>query len=80
MESAEETDLDILYSMTDEFFSRCKEEDIYGKILEIQNFIKDKTGISVDLMDKNELDAAGKYAILSETEYVKKKHTLPLST
>ena len=69
-EETKQSDLDILYELTDKFLSNYHGWDLYYRIHEIQLELESSLGLSVDLANKETLDDIGKYFILKDLVYV----------
>ena len=69
-EETKQSDLDILYELTDKFQSSYHGWDLYYRIHEIQLELESSLGLSVDLANKETLDDIGKYFILKDLIYV----------
>ncbi len=64
------SDLDILYEVTDTFSKNYPGWDIYYRIEQIQRELEDMLGLKVDMANKNALDEIGRYLILPDVVYV----------
>ncbi|MBP7552861.1 MAG: nucleotidyltransferase domain-containing protein [Spirochaetes bacterium] len=69
-EESSESDIDILYEMSDSFYNKFKGWEIYNEIDKIENRIKSKLNYKIDLANKNALNEIGKQYILNEVIYV----------
>jgi predicted nucleotidyltransferase len=64
------SDIDILYELSDKFQSNHTGWDLYARIEEIRQEMEKRLGLHVDLANKNALDKIGQYFILPEVVYV----------
>lgn len=69
-EDTSESDIDILYEMTDSFYNKFRGWEIYSKIEEIEESIERRINYKIDLANKNALNEIGKKYILNEVIYV----------
>ena len=69
-EENSESDMDILYEMTEKFLSNHTGWDLYFRIEEIKKEIEKRLSLKIDLVNKNALDSIGQYFNLPEVEYV----------
>lgn len=65
-----ESDIDILFEMTDEFYSRHPGWDVFPVIDEIERDFEEKLGKHINLANKNALNEVGEKYILPEVLYV----------
>lgn len=72
-EQTNDSDIDILYEMTSDFYSKHSGWQIFDTINNIRFKIEKKLGKKVDLANKNALNEIGKKFILPEVVYVEKK-------
>jgi predicted nucleotidyltransferase len=64
------SDIDILYELTDIFYSRYSGWNVFPEIDKINHDIEKNLGIKTDLADRNALNRVGKKYILPEVKYV----------
>jgi hypothetical protein len=69
-EQKKESDVDILYEMTNDFYNKYTGWKIFGAIDDIHFKLEKKLGKKVDLANKNALNEIGKKFILPEVFYV----------
>lgn len=69
-EETSESDIDILYEMSDSFYNKFKGWEIYSQIDRIENGIRSKLDTKIDLANKNALNDISKQYILNEVIYV----------
>ena len=69
-EETDTSDIDILYEMTDVFYSKYQGWDIFPVIEDIEKELKTALGKNIDLADKNALRKTGKKYILPEVVHV----------
>jgi len=69
-DETENSDIDILYEMTELFLGKYPAWDAYARIEDIKAEIEAALGRKVDLADKNALREVGKKYILPEVVYV----------
>lgn len=69
-EHTKQSDLDILYELTDKFHANYQGWDLYFRIHQIQTELESRFGVTVDLANKDTLDDIGKYFILKDLVYV----------
>ena len=69
-EEKEESDIDILYEMTDTFYQKYPGWDVIPIIEQIEKDFKKELGKNIDLANKNALNEIGKKYILPEVVYV----------
>jgi predicted nucleotidyltransferase len=68
-EENSESDLDILYELTDIFHNRFSGWNAFPEIEKINNDIEISLGVKIDLADRNALNRVGKKYILPEVQY-----------
>ncbi|MFH0975424.1 MAG: nucleotidyltransferase domain-containing protein [Spirochaetota bacterium] len=69
-EETENSDIDILYEMTDSFYKKYPGWDVIPVIEQIEKEFKKELGMEIDLANKNALNEIGKKYILPEVMYV----------
>jgi hypothetical protein len=69
-EETPESDIDILYEMTDNFYKKYPGWSVFPVIEDINKDIEKTLGKKIDLTDKNALRNTGKKYILPEVKYV----------
>ena len=69
-EETAESDLDILYELTESFYKVYPGWSVFPQIEKINNDIEKNIGIKIDLADRNALNKVGKKYILPEVQYV----------
>ena len=65
-----QSDLDILYELSDEFLYRYNGWDLYFRINQIKLELEKSLNLHIDLANKNALDDIGRYFILQDLVYV----------
>jgi hypothetical protein len=66
----QESDIDLLYEMTDKFYKKYPGWDAIPVIEKIEQELEQELGKKVDLANKNALNEIGKKYILPEVKYV----------
>ena len=69
-EESEQSDLDLLYCLHDEFYSRYPGWEAIGRIEEIKSYLADHLNLEIDLANRDSLNRISKKYILGETVYV----------
>ncbi len=69
-DETEESDIDILFEMTDEFYGKHSGWNVFPVIDVIEKEFEEKLGKHIDLVNKNALNKIGKKYILPEVLYV----------
>jgi uncharacterized protein len=65
-----QSDLDILYELSNEFLSSYDGWDLYFRINQIKLELENALNLHIDLANKDALDDVGKYFILQDLVYV----------
>lgn len=65
-EETPESDLDILFELSEQFKARYTGWDLYSRIEEIRHDIESTVGIKTDIANRDTLDRIGRYFILPE--------------
>lgn len=69
-DNREDSDLDILYRLEAEFFTRYPGWGAAGRLQEIRGELRDRIGIEIDIANEGALHPVGRKHILPETVYV----------
>ena len=69
-EETSESDIDILYEMTQKFLDKYPGWDVFPVIEEIEKELEISLGKKIDLTDLNALKKVGRKYILPEVQYV----------
>jgi predicted nucleotidyltransferase len=69
-EENSDSDIDILYELSEEFLTSHAGWDLYSRIEDIKQELEKSLGLHVDLANKNALDKIGQYFILPDVVYV----------
>ncbi|MCK4797384.1 MAG: nucleotidyltransferase domain-containing protein [Spirochaetes bacterium] len=69
-EENDESDIDILYELTEEFYQKYPGWNAVSVIEDIRQEFKESLGKKIDFADKNALRIVGKKYILPEVAYV----------
>ena len=69
-DASEQSDLDLLYCLHDEFYSRYPGWEAIGRIEEIRAYLADLLNLNIDLANRDGLTRISKKYILGETVYV----------
>jgi len=69
-EETPESDIDILYEMTDEFYLKYPGWNVFPVLEEIEKDFAKSLGKNVDMANKNALNEIGEKYILPEVKYV----------
>ncbi len=69
-EENKESDIDILYELTDDFYNKYPGWDIIPMLDEIESQFNNELGIKPDLVNKNAMNNVAKKNILPEVTYV----------
>ena len=69
-EESDRSDLDLLYCLHDEFYSRYPGWEAIGRIEEIRAYLADSLKLEIDLANRDSLNRVSKKYILGETVYV----------
>jgi|APSaa5957512622_1039677.scaffolds.fasta_scaffold173679_1 predicted nucleotidyltransferase len=69
-EESAQSDLDLLYCLHDELYSRYPGREAIGRIEEIRTYLTDRLNLEIDLANRDGLNRVSKKYILRETVYV----------
>ena len=69
-EESEQSDLDLLYCLHDEFYSRYPGWEAIGRIEDIRAYLADHLKLDIDLANRDSLNRVSRKYILGETVYV----------
>ena len=69
-EDNDESDVDLLFEVTDAFIDKYSGWKAYGRLEDIKLEIQEKLGKPVDMADRDALDDIGRKYILPEVVYV----------